>query len=223
MIAPDITLEESTHTYTDTQGIIYTPVSTVLGRYKEPFDRMAIATKTAKRQGLTVEEVLSDWDSSAPHGTAVHRQIEGIFRGVDYGDSLIQPHLKTFHQWRATGATFHPESILCHRGLRIAGTADLLVEKPNGVWSIVDWKTNKAIYKNSFGGKMMKAPLDHLEDCNWIHYSLQLSFYAVMLERPIEKLSLVHLPKGKESLEIIPCLDLRGEVEVILDEWSMRN
>lgn len=214
-ITKDITLDEATHTYTDQSGQEYTSVSKVIGQYKEPFDREGIAQKVAKRDDIPVEEVLAEWDSAAPYGTAVHKQMEGYFLGTGKDFSLIEKYFDTIQRWRNVEAEFYPEAILCHRELKIAGTADLLVQR-NGKWSILDWKTNKAIQRQGYRGKKLKGVLSHLDDCNYVTYSLQLSFYATMLEEPIHKMNLIHIPRNQETIEAIACLDLRKEVELVL-------
>lgn len=217
-IAKHITLIEETHTYVGADGKIYDPVSKILGRYKEPFDGPAIAAKQSRKTGRSVEDILAEWAKSAPYGTAVHKQIENYFMERRANTDLIRPYLPIFDKRKAQDCIFHPEVILSIEDLAIAGTADMLVECADGSWSILDWKTNHTIYKNGFKGQKLKSPLDHLDDCNWIHYSLQLSFYAVMLETAIAKMNLIHIPKDQERLEVIPCLDLRREVEMILEQ-----
>lgn len=216
-IATDITLDEATHTYMDCNGKEYTSVSKIIARYKEPFDREAIAAKTAQKTGRTIEAVFAEWDTAAPYGTAVHRQMEGYFSDQDYGTDLIEPYIPTLKAWKDQPCKFMPETILYHDALAIAGTADLIVQR-GAEWSIIDWKTNKEIYKNGFWGKKLKAPLDHLDDCNFIHYSLQLSMYAKLLGSKINKLSLVHIPRGKTTLERIPCPYFEREVNIIFDQ-----
>lgn len=215
-IAHDIILNDETHTYTDTDGIEYTPVSKVLGRFKHPFDAEKISKRVSATTGRPTAEILAEWAGAAAYGTAVHQQLELFFLGLQSDTSLIEDYLPHLHHWRSTGAQFSPETILCLRELRIAGTADLLVNR-GGEWSILDWKTNKAIYRNGFGNKKMKPPLDHLDDCNYYHYALQLSFYAVMLGQPINKLNLVHIPKGQGTLQIIRVPFLYREIMQILE------
>lgn len=80
---------------------------------------------------------------------------------------------------------FHPELILWNKKFKLAGQADkVFIETIDGVRyiDIDDYKTNKAIKKANFFGKM-KAPLHHLDDCNYNHYRLQISTYAWMLEQ----------------------------------------
>ena len=52
-----------------------------------------------------------------------------------------------------------------------------------GKYELLDWKTSKNINTRSFGGKVgINAITEDLLDCNFNHYSLQLSFYRYLLE-----------------------------------------
>lgn len=82
----------------------------------------------------------------------------------------------------------------------ISGTIDVLLVKDD-IFIIIDWKTNRNEIKFESGyykkdkatneltniwipaKSYMLYPMDHLEDCNGIHYSLQLSMYANMIEQ----------------------------------------
>jgi len=69
---------------------------------------------------------------------------------------------------------------------QLAGHADLpIVEKP--FIDIYDYKTNKKLEFDNYkhptkGHQMLKGSLKHLKDCNGIHYNLQLSLYAKLME-----------------------------------------
>lgn len=94
---------------------------------------------------------------------------------------------------------YHPELILWNNKYKLAGQADrIFVETINGLKyvSVDDFKTNgkinltngywkhdKETGKKSFVGSYMLAPVDHLQDCNYNHYRLQISTYAWMLEQ----------------------------------------
>ena len=103
--------------------------------------------------------------------------------------------------------TFYSEVIVYTKELGIAGTIDLLVyNSEQNMYHLVDWKTNKRIDKNSFRNKKGILPSSqHLDDCNFTHYSLQLSFYRYILERyyglEIGSQTLFHL-KEDDSYEI---------------------
>ena len=65
-------------------------------------------------------------------------------------------------------------------------------------YSIIDWKTNKKIDKNSYNGKTgIKPPSYDLMDCKYTHHNLQISLYRYILENNyglnVENLFLIHL------------------------------
>ena len=102
---------------------------------------------------------------------------------------------------------------------------DKLVKNGNHI-VICDWKTNKEIKKHSgFDTRAktnvkMKYPLNTLEDCNFYHYTLQLSTYAWMVQKLnpefiIDDLILVHF--DHQGNQTIYHLDyLKKEVEMML-------
>ena len=52
----------------------------------------------------------------------------------------------------------------------------------NGDAVIVDWKRSANIKTQGFRGEMLHPPLDHMDDCNWSTYRLQINTYAYILE-----------------------------------------
>ncbi len=68
----------------------------------------------------------------------------------------------------------------------ISGQADYIQVKGNRV-NVRDYKTCKEIKTKGFtnweGTKMMLSPLNHLEECEYNHYSLQLSIYMYIILR----------------------------------------
>ena len=86
--------------------------------------------------------------------------------------------------------------------LRLAGQIDLLIKDGNDIM-IFDYKTNKKLDNESYFNpklrkyQMMSYPLNNLMDCNKMHYALQLSTYAYMLQKRnpdlnVKKLMLIH-------------------------------
>lgn len=101
---------------------------------------------------------------------------------------------------------YYPELLLWNKDHMIAGQADkVFIETLDGYRfiDVDDYKTNKKIKRESYysrgkGYSMMKAPLDHLMDCNYTHYCLQISIYAWMLEQfgfNVRNLSFHHFNK----------------------------
>jgi len=66
----------------------------------------------------------------------------------------------------------------------------------------------------------MLPPFDHLEDCNYIHYSLQLSMYAFMSQLTwgcrIGKLAILYIDNDLK-LNIYPIPYMRLEAKLLLE------
>lgn len=95
---------------------------------------------------------------------------------------------------------------------------------------IVTHNTNKEIKKHSFYDKskfsrvMMKYPLNNIEDCNFWHYTLQLSLYAYLLQQinpafNIKELKLIHIDHDNNITEY-QCEYLKADVERMLKHYK---
>ena len=61
----------------------------------------------------------------------------------------------------------------------VAGSIDLVVKYPDGGIGIIDWKRAPKLRKNMWGFRRtdpdtMRAPLDHLDECDGAFYALQV-------------------------------------------------
>ena len=58
-----IKFDEASHTYTHVDtGAPFISVTTLLGKYKQPFDRYGHSKRVAKREGVSQELVLEMWE-----------------------------------------------------------------------------------------------------------------------------------------------------------------
>ena len=171
-------------------------------------------------------EILKSWDNTrdeaCDHGSYVHEIMETSFYGNTHFDLSNFGCPQICGNFDCIKGNYHldlengiyPEFLMSYitpEGLHIAGQADLIVKNGNDI-SILDWKTNKEIKKRSFFNKakkknvMMKYPLSNIEDCNYWHYTLQLSLYAYILQQlnpdfEIKELKLVHIARdGKQTV-----------------------
>lgn len=205
-----ITFKEDEHKY-EGNGIKWTSVTSFIGLFKESFDSIAAAEKATQNKkskwfNMSVQDILNAWDlerdRSVTLGNWYHKQRESDIVGCDTiereGVNLIinPPVIKdgikiSLNQKLEDG--IYPEHIVYLESIGLCGQADL-VEVVNGKINITDFKTNKEIKKTSFVkngvSKKMKAPLSHLDDCNFNHYSLQLSLYAYMIKKHNPKLKI---------------------------------
>jgi len=57
------------------------------------------------------------------------------------------------------------------------------LDKKTNQYDLIDWKTSKKIETSAFGGKVGTKPATNtIPDCNYSHYTLQLSLYRYILE-----------------------------------------
>lgn len=116
--------------------------------------------------------------------------------------------------------------------LNLAGMADVVIKDGNDIY-IVDYKTNaKGIQLNSYFDRKKKKsqrmyyPLNRLEDCNLIHYTLQLSLYAWMIQKinpafNIKVLRIQHV--SPEGVHTEYDLEYRKEdVELMLKAYKLK-
>lgn len=140
---------------------------------------------------MSNDEIAAMWSENgrvqSARGTLMHFQIEQHLNGA----IVEEPHSPEFSMFLKFQKDFmiargleplRTELSLFHCGLQVAGQADLIArDAETGKIVILDWKRSKEIkYKNPF--QKLKAPLEHLQDCNYNLYSLQLNVYRYILE-----------------------------------------
>ncbi len=159
-------------------------------------------------------EILAEWtekrETSCIRGTAIHREQELLALA---GKSPEIQRLGLGGNFKTTttnkiesGQGVYPELLLSRISddgkLRLAGQADLVIIDGWDVY-ILDFKTNKKIDLKSFYDRKLKKsqklkyPLNHIDDSNFWHYTLQLSTYAWMIQKidsrfNIKLLQLIH-------------------------------
>ena len=244
-----IQFDEKFHTYTNTlTKEVYTSVTTFLKQFHERFDADAIASNLItnhpkyqeKYYGVDFEEAVAmlktEWKISADVGNRVHSCLENYLLGnsvfdktksTDYNNRIRQLtqawdklNLKEiYHDYE-----FHPELLLFNDELKLAGQADLiLVNAQKETFIVLDYKTNKkGITTRSYGNKKMFAPVNHLDDCNYCHYALQLNIYAHLLTQETgftcEKLALLWVDtnhSNRISIDTIPVPFMEKEINSI--------
>jgi len=192
-----------------------------------------------------VARIISEWaenrDEACSHGTYVHSLMENTFYGNTQFDFSKYGYAeasgcyqcpKNYYELDIEDAVY-PEFLMSWTSddgmLKLAGQADLIIKHGNEIW-ILDWKTNKEIKKRSFYDKnkkdvqRMKYPLNNLMDCNYVHYELQLSTYAYILQqiRPeltIKGLSIIHIDRSGKQTEY-PLEYRKNDVERMIKHYQ---
>jgi CRISPR/Cas system-associated exonuclease Cas4 (RecB family) len=139
---------------------------------------------------MSKKQIMHSWeenrDTAAQQGTKLHADIEYHYNGLD---SLIRNDsyeynvlFKQFEKEHSDLVMFRTEHMIFSKVLRITGSIDGIAINTDGTINLIDWKRTKEIKFKSYGNKKGKEPFDHLPDCNYVHYALQLNLYRAILE-----------------------------------------
>ena len=190
-----------------------------------------IAERYAAKNGRTYEDVKAEWDLNkdiaAKMGTQVHAYMENLWKRKHYqpevpiGDYEVvrKNGLEAYNRLCRRFVPIRNEFIVYKPEWALCGTIDFLCwDRADDCIAILDWKTNKEIKRDNPFAPRLVGPLEGLPDCNFIHYSAQLSTYKLLIERMtnlrVEELALVHLKR--DGWEFIPCMDLSVEIGAYL-------
>lgn len=231
-----IILKPETHQYFTIKGKELISVSQVINRYKQRFDPTGeIIARCAAKEGKTIEEKRKEWDemrdSAGVKGTSFHRQAEHWIKTKtilddDYKDVVEQLSRLTF------SGQLYSEIKIFSEQLGIAGTVDLIDQIDNNKIDLYDFKTNKALKKQSFfdrstrSYKYMLPPINHLMDCNFVHYSLQLAIYQILLEECgywVKNKTILYITPKTREIKIHETLPLYTEAWNIIRDYNRRT
>ncbi len=247
-IQDDVYIDEKTHTYwhriTKRQ---YVSVSKFLDYFDEKVDWEAIAKNCAgkgKYKGMNQADILKAWDDNrdgaAQHGNSLHKPLEhyGKYFKIEPENEHLRPMIESIFSEK-TGYVGKYQEVILYINFKdqtgkyagIAGTVDeiLLVNKL-GLIDIEDYKSNrnKGIEMYNEKGKTKKFPINHLQDCNYVKYSCQLSLYAFMYQNltggVIRSLNIRFIPPGNYLMHRkIPCSYLRTDIANMINHFELNH
>lgn len=201
----ELQFKADTHKYqsVDNPDKNWLSVTSVIGLFKPKFDKVTQAEKSSKNKkskwyGKTPEQIIAAWDGETDRalklGSWYHDQREQeliacdtlqrngldlpIFRPIEQDGVKLSPD-------QSLVAGIYPEHLVYLKSASICGQADRIEVVGNTV-NVYDYKTNKEIKTEgyrSWDGKVdtLAAPLNHIENCNLMHYALQLSIYMYII------------------------------------------
>lgn len=145
----------------------------------------------SKYYGMTASEIKAQWNASGKDaseaGTAMHLGIEMFHNGADPDNSIKSSVEWKYFQnyWNEHGSDLEPyrtEWEVWSEEHKLAGSIDMIYrKKSDGTFVIYDWKRSKEI-KTSNDWENGYPPVNHLPNCNYWHYTLQLNVYKWFLE-----------------------------------------
>ena len=189
------------------------------------------------------QDILDEWDKNnreaCERGTKIHSELENNFYKAGKNITLQKFGIGGKFECRKDYSDLdlehgvYPEYLIYRESedgiLKIAGQVDLIIKNGNDI-IIVDHKTNKKIdLKSGFNTQTkstakMKYPLNNLDDCNFWHYTMQLSTYAWMLQKinpnfVIKDLILNHYDHNGNNT-LYHCEYLKHDVEKMLYHYK---
>ena len=178
------------------------------------------------------QDILDEWQKknieACERGTKIHADLEHSFTKkketdmkkyglggqflVNTNDTLNKSNLELLDIDKGVFPEYLIYRVSDDGKFRLAGQIDLLIKDGNDIY-VRDYKTNSKIDEKSYYNprtkkyQMMNYPLNNLMDCNKVHYALQLSTYAWMLQKinpqfNIKQLMLIHYDHDGNVTEI---------------------
>ena len=217
----------------------------LIGQYENHFDSETISQQVADKRGISQQEVLEEWRIENLHstikGSMVHEFAKSIWEGKEYVfdyskvpkeididrlksdiNKLIPQAINFYNDHKDMYELIGCEVYLGDEDFDECGATDqILYNKYTGEIAIIDYKTNKKIERESYKHKKMLIPLNKFDDCNYVHYSLQLSGYKFKFEKntklKVDETFIVYFNINADNYEIIEPLNMEKEVKEILE------
>jgi hypothetical protein len=170
--------------------------------------------------------ILDLWATAGPLGTAMHEWIELFLNGVQTAPNTRET--EQFCEW-CEGNIYEPvrtELNLFYEddGVKCAGQADALM-KDGDEYVLMDWKrvkASKSVQPSARAFANAHHPLiAHIPATDYHKFSLQLSFYAVMLEQThgivANRFEVLRMHEDLACAEHVIAADYRVEARALLN------
>lgn len=194
----------------DEEPINWISGTKLVSKFKQPFDsnqaEKSSKNKKSKWFGMNPETIKEIWkaegDRSIELGNFYHDQRETDLCSLETMEirefelPIIKPlfieGIKHAPNQILTPGIY-PEHLVMLKSAGIIGQSDRVDVFPDDYVDIHDYKTGKEIKTKGYTnweGKVSKmlSPIAHLDDCNFNHYSIQLSLYMYIILRHNPKL-----------------------------------
>jgi len=185
----DLYFEEEKHKYFVSGTPIKSSVSKILKVFVEAVDFDLIAHFIDKRDKLTSGVTKKRWDLNSKISLAIgisshyFGELYAFNKNIKPTSGYEEAVVKFWDSLPKHILPFEMELQMYHKEYMFAGTADILLyNTKTGKFILCDFKTNKDLFKNYKGKKMMGEFRD-LPDTPLNHYQLQLSFYQILFEQ----------------------------------------
>ena len=215
----------------------------LISQYEQEFDSDTISQQVADKRGISQQEVLKEWRIENLHstikGSFIHEFAQSLWESKEYKfdysnvpkeidldrlksdiEKLIPQAFNFYNDYKDMYELIGCEIYLGDEEFDECGATDqIMLNKYTGGTAIIDYKTNKEIKRESYRHKKMLVPLHKFDDCNYIHYSIQLSDYKYKFEKntgfKVAETFIIYFDINKDNYEIIEPLDMEKEVKEI--------
>jgi hypothetical protein len=217
----------------------------LIGQYENEFDSQTISKQVANKRGISQQQVLEEWRIENLHstikGSMIHEFAQSLWEGKEYQfdfskipqeinlerlkkdiEKCVPQAINFYNDYKDRYELIGCEVYLGDEDYDECGATDqIMLNKLTGGITIIDYKTNKEIQRVSKYKKKMLLPLQKYDDCNFIHYSLQLSDYKFKFEKntglKVDETFIVYFNVNVNNYEIIEPLEMEKEVKKILE------
>lgn len=233
-------LEPIEHVYIHRKtGKKYTSVTKTLQSIEPHFDAEAVSAAIVRQPdkvkqeryiGMNQIQILDYWqmlnDEANTYGTMVHDFVERYLKANKWlftDDELENKIITGYESLKIEeGIAMHPERIMFSEEYELAGMSDLIVDIDDVFFDVGDWKTNRVFnFYNPFGHQTLLKPFEHLQNCQWSIYSIQLSVYALMYEmetgRKCRHIWIGYWDKITETFTKVPIMYLKKEAKQVME------
>lgn len=198
----EISMVESSHQYSINIGssrLKMTSVTETIKRYFNEFNRDVVISQMIDRGTITSNDIgktIKEWSAATTEGKLLHSAIENYLLVNNQVNNTIDnliidkpQHIdldRFIRFWESRGFTdrgytVYTELRVYDLDIMISGTIDCLLTNDSGQFIVIDWKRCKNMQETSPNNG--KPPFNHLPDCKFTHYSLQLNFYRTIISR----------------------------------------
>jgi len=223
----------------------FNSVTTLLHEYGEPFNSYEIAKNVStkygsKYYGRDVEDIIAEWEATAAAGTLLHAYGEQLLKGekpeapdlpkAKWVPEIVEKLKKDGYMVAKT------ELLMYSKDLALAGQSDIILKKEvlgETQFMIYDWKFLSAdLQRRGFYDyrkrkyKKMTGPFKYLDDCNWIHYSIQLAIYQTLTGDPMRIKEKVLVVVQNHKYDLVPAYPMRvfwdedNQLQAVYETWG---
>ena len=225
-----LTFDPVSHTYRNPfTNEKYISTTTLISKFKKPFDVEKISKRVAEKEGVSQQEIKEKWEKINTDSKAYGSMIHGVLEQFNSDKIVTEGYEDMIDAYRSLGVINDDDKLLAEEKLynhtyKLAGTADIIRIEEKGGFSIFDFKTNKKFNLYNTYSEYLLSPISHLSACEYTTYALQLSLYAFMYQsmtgKNVNQLGVIYFSKEKENFTYYPTPYLKCEVLNMLDYYA---